>query len=113
MNIYIYIYIQIYVSSRGGGRHLFDFVIISLSLIALGPINLPVKALRVAAARCECCPCPSKCYTCPSFTYDVNVIPARQSAACRAPTAPAPPSLGIFGSFACHRAVSFIRERCP
>jgi hypothetical protein len=28
-------------------RHMFDFVIVLLALVALGPINIPVKALRV------------------------------------------------------------------
>jgi hypothetical protein len=28
-------------------RHMFDFVIVLLALVALGPINIPIKALRV------------------------------------------------------------------
>ncbi len=28
-------------------RHMFDFIIVTLALVALGPIDIPVKALRV------------------------------------------------------------------
>lgn len=35
-------------------RHLFDFVIICLALIALGPINMPIKVLRVVACESSC-----------------------------------------------------------
>ena len=30
---------------------MFDFVVVSLALVALGPVNMPINALRVLAAK--------------------------------------------------------------
>ncbi len=32
---------------------MFDFIIVTLALVAMGPVNIPVKALRVLCAECN------------------------------------------------------------
>ena len=45
--VYLWVLTCVYCRSR---RHVFDLVVVLLSLVALGPINVPVNVLRVLRA---------------------------------------------------------------